>query len=847
MGLFSSKKKYFAYAASQSIIEEPVNTVQSELLKNSIADEPFGVSETMRMSLETDYYARARAMYRYAAKDSNGYIRGFPESNMNLIAVDPVQVEAALGRAVGAFDSVVSAISGGIREAFILSRELQAVYENTSYFPWGTPPSANWSEERATVQIPVINPDTGAYYEVDNSPDYIKQVRFELDREDIPPEEWVTRSYVDLFEGKYDVAFDYIDNTGAEAVYVMNGSLDVQDYIESSKKYVQVRYLVGGQTRYWLYEIDSGIDPTFEQFLDQEERDGEYMPVAVLMQDQVWFDEVMDSPLEKTTNKLVKKLGTTGTKIREDFQEQEADNSNKDNKAKKWDFFVHFAVPIRTNRRGSKEYLYYYFQTLQDWQTYSYQDYYDYLANPSRAQPVSQLEIKEAGVNGYNVNYRWSYIHTKEYTGDYLIEDTITVPEDPDAPPEDIVLVEQTIERPLKFGEVDIEIWERSDEPGVQEPGYQEALDDIFGPGTPQGPWSDDDEETGYHDIIVITRSHKRDPDNPEARSYSRTIIMGLSMQYIINTKDTEHSTGKKGYNFRYATPQLFGLEEETKEFRIPIHIGSLKQVPRLHREEALQDGLTGTVFLVEIQKVKWYQTGFFKWLIIIIAVVLVVLSIVFPGFLYAAAWMITAALGLGATAFMVILTLLSFAMGMIISLASGLIGGTAGKIFAIVAAIAMIYSAQAMNGGGLSQSWQSFTQNPGWATAGTFLTTIKPYYDIGFGVYRDYKLGQLQDEAEKALKDHKEEMEKLEEMYAGMTVVDGVDPLDLISVYHNQGAYEMSDAYLSRVLETNPGQQAIEYVYNFPEAAIMLPKDIGQPSIIDGVFSDLAQQRGAT
>ena len=907
MSLFSGSTEYFAFAASMGVIPELTSTLKGEILKSILSNNPGGITYAIKFTIGTDMYARARSMLRYAEKD-DGYIRKFPTSNMNIARIDPDETAAALTRAVGPYDSIVSVFSGGIKERFWLAQALKAVYLNTEYFSWTVAPSANWDEGRDTVQIPVINPDTGVYYEVDNVPNYDRKILYGQTPGDFDPDDYIFEDYSGLFNGTYTVTFDYIDNLGAPAVYTMDGLLDmlITDY---NAQYVQVRYMVGDETRYWAYVIGSNLDPIYENTIITTDRYAQYLPVMVLMQDEVWFDEAPDSELAKTTNKMLGKLGTTGTEIREEFQAQEEEDKKKNKgQPKKWDFFIHFAVPIHTQVRGSKQYLYHFFRKLEEWQGGSAEDYYAYLATANvsgegytAAQPVNELVIKEAGLNGYNVNYRWSFIETREYPGRAEIDHVVLVAVDPDDP--ETRIVARKVPRPMKYREAKIQLLERTEDttwvdgyweggqwlvepeifgssgsgefgtpnpnrewvPGYfrqQDPLYQEIVDEFYGPDTPIGQWYEGPKEdgsnaeknrkkqeiVGYHDIILITRQNKYDPDNPEVTGYTKTLIMGLSMQYVINTSNASYD-----YRFRYAIPRLFGLNSETREFRIPIHAESLKQVSRMHREEVLQDGLTATVFLVAKQHVAWYQTGFFKWLIIIIAIILIILSIVYAAgagseegvSLIGAMVGATGATAGSFTAF-ILTVAFSFAIGYIIALAGSLIGGTWGKVFMIVAAVVMLYAAS-VNGGGLKNAWTNLQSNPGWATAGNFIGAVGAYYEIGFSVYQSYKLDQLQDKMDDFLMMNRERQEKLEEQYATLGPgPEGVDALDLARIFQNQGSWETPEQYLARTKMTNPGQMALEYVYNFPQAALMLPKAFGQPSIVDGLFLDLAGQRGA-
>lgn len=782
----------------------------------------------IQSTIQTDTFARAKSMMRYAAKGMDdtregGYIRGFPTSNMNLITVEPAAIEDALTRAVGAYDNILVTYKGSWNERFFLSKALQDVYMDPQYFPWGDPPAeTHWSDDLEEIQIPIVNPDTGEYYTSNNEYEHSRYTPFFLGEdlyEFFGPDEYAL--YAPDATEEYTIKFPYVDNNGDDQLWQVNDTITVGDV--ASFDWIMVAYQVDGKTYYWAYKIDSGEDPTFEAAIDKTEKEGSFLPVAVLMHDKVWFDEDPDSQLAITTNRLMKKLATSGTEIKEDFLEQEEeDNASGDgdkSNAEKWDFFVHFAVPIDTYVRGSKEYLWYFFEELQEWSTVKSDSYYDYLANPSSSQPFNEIIITEAGDTGYNVAYRWSYIERKSFNGDFIIEDPNSEP----------------VERPLKPKEIHTQIVQRGK---VVSAEYQAIVDEFFGPGTPIGPYNNPDkkkdDDNGFHDFFVITRQREDDT------GYDRMLVMSLSMEYKINTSETDE--GKKGYRYRYAQPRLFGTDEETKEFRIPLLWSALKKVPTIHREEACADGLTATVFLVEVVKIKWYQSGFFKWFFIILAITLIIVSIWFPALLEVAIIMLGGVLGGSAFAMVVAYMILSFAVGMIISMGLSVMSPQMQQIFAIVMIAAMIYTGQFQS---IRTSFAALRANPTWLGAANMINATSSIYDMGFSVYSQYTIDKYEDEFRDLLKDQRERQMELEDAWAGLGETGSyVDPLDLARRMRYPPAEEPSD-YYSRTLLATPGLEQYRILSEFNTIAVSLPEYAGQKTIIDGIFQDFEGQRG--
>jgi len=806
MGSFSSSKTYIAHAASSPLFEELPGSFKSNILQTSFTGE--SKAGAILYTINTDQFARAKSQMRYAAREENGYIRGLPTSNADFISIDPVEVAAALTRAVGPYDLMLSTTKGLRDEGFFLAKAIQDLFLDTSYFPWVTAPlNTHWNVDLEEIQIPEINPLDGSYYTSNN--DY----RFLRDAE--------------TPNSSYQVSLPYIDKDGEEQAWDVLSPISIDPLI-TGENWVMVSYKIGEEIFYWTYKVGSGVDPVFEAAMLIESRQEAFLPVAVLMQDRVWFDEDPESELAKSTNRFMKKLGTSGTEVREGFQEQEAiddaENDNKKSNAEKWDFFVHYAVPLNTRVRGAREYLWYFFEEMRGWSTQDSGDYYSYLASGSKAQPTNELTVKEAGDNGYNVSFRWSFIEKKFFPGEFLIKD----------PRNDELM------RPLRPREVTSELVEREQ---FLQPEYQEIVDSFFGASTQVGDYNDEtkwkDDKKGFHSFFIVTKALEN------GSGYERMIVMGLSMQYTINTRDV--AKGKNGYRYRYATPTLFGLEEETEEFRIPMLWNALEQVPVLHREEAVAEGLTATVFLVETRTLKWYQTGFWKWVVIIIAVVLIVLSIIWPGgqgFTAPLAAWLGGFVGGSALVIFVIHTVLVFALGYIYGMAASNLGGIYGKIFLIIVAIVAFYNAGGFKD--ISKNWNAALDTPGWGTAGTLLRSVEPLYNMGFDVYRDYTIAKYEDEFRDFMKDAKERQQELEDAWANFGPVPAwLDPLDLVTIYTRVGTTEQPDAYLDRTLNTNPGILGYELVYNFFELAVMLPEEAGQQTIISGMIDDFEKQRG--
>jgi hypothetical protein len=880
MGLFSARYEYFAYAGSSSLFEEdqrPDNHKQA-ILESSLRG-LMSISDSIVYSINTDYFARAKAMQRFAARpvSEGGYVRGFPTARFIRIIVPDEEVIAAIERNTGDVvreDGLISNQYGQYDEKFFINYEVQKYYAgplnngsiNDGVFTWenGPPSKELWCAEDSEIEIPIVGPDgnyiraENPYFEyVRNSEVFVDPNEPGLDPNPEQPFDPVNPPPVTFNpvgpglnpqDYIYTVKWKYTNpETGEDSAFSIKlnliGYVTVDYEVDGGNTWLRTSYLVEGDdcVRYWTYLVGSGEDPIFESVIDRTVRNAQFLPVAVLQQDKIWYDEQPDAELKRSTDRLLKKVMLDGPEIKESFLEQEAEDDESGDEqrvdAEKWDFFIHYAVPIRTNVRGSREYLFHFFDEMKSFTRWTREKYEEYLEKRltqdpdslfSMIQPIDELTIREGFENGYAVNYAWSYIEYKETLDERLEYDD--------------EFDENGLPKKMRYKDARIEILERNDESTYDR--YVEIIELMHGEGALIGPETEDPERDGYHDFMFIEYQN-RDilGDGTEFWYVERILIMGLSMAYKINTSDN----AGEGYRFRYAIPNLFGTEEETKEFRIPVSMNALRKVGVVRREDVITDAMAATVFLVRVEKVKWYQRSFFKWLIVIIAVILIVVAVFFPATLVAAANLLGTALGISAT---LALKFIAFAIGFVTAFAGALVGGTAGQILALVGAIASM--GVGLGAGQAGVSWTGAFQNWGasaftsWGSALSFVGSVANIANSAMKVYAAYELEQLQDDFRDFLETAREKQQQLEDAWAGLGDTPGwINPMSLVQTLASAPA-ETPGEFYSRTLNPNPGILGYDLVYRFADTALQLPDKPTDENIIETQFNTFAAQRGA-
>ena len=801
MGLFSSSYKYYAFAGSSALFEEdnrPHTVLQ--LMLNGILGNTASPPEAIITGLNTNLYARAKSMWKYAAKP-DGYVFGFPTTNKTAYFITWDELEPYVEADVGEGVDVNSYYLGNPNDFqyFWVEEGLQDNYN--SWFTGDPSPLTRWYHLATDVPIPVVNPDTGDYY---TSTGYSTNV--------VGNDVTVTWNYVDK---------DGAAQTWVAPTYTMGWPGDTGE-----TQYLMVRYRLTADTDYfdyWFYEIGSGANPALESQIQSLLLEAEYLPISILMHDRVWFDEAVDFPeWAETLDRLMRDIALDPYDIKEQYLDS-LENPDPDTPPDSipdiedvWDFFVKFAVPLRTRDRGGREYLFHFYDhlRLQTWTTFD--QYNTWVAAPFGDQPASNMSVEEGSeYTGYIARYAWSYIEKKTFEGDFT-------------PPGWV--------EPLKKRR----LWSATYQLGDAD--YNYGLDMIHGPGNYNVATSQP-EGTEHSYTIVVRRN--------EDETHTAILMMGPSMEYQINTSETPVGVGDGGYvdyRYRFVDVELFPEDpEEDSEFRWPVHIGSLKEVSAMQRENSLSDGLCATLFLVERVKVKWYQKGFFKWLIVIIVVIIVILLWQYELLptIAAAATAATGATALGLWALYVVLT---FAIGFLVSFAGGLIGGRLGQLFVIVAMfMAMGGSFSNINPfSKVSSAWTNLTTTPSFGSAIQFIQATYPFLSTGQKIYVEYEMHKLKDEMEDFVLTAREKYEQLQDAWDSMGQGPSwVDPLEIARTFSMSGLFEDPASFYYRTLHANPGSLGYDLIENFTEMAVMLPKRPGSPGIVDSMMETFAEQRG--
>ena len=257
-------------------------------------------------------------------------------------------------------------------------------------FEWRKEGDPVYDEGHTDIELPITNPSTGQNYIAVNTPLFAIQPIFTqaqfLEYQTLHPDPYSQLPY-GAESITFKLSFNYIDNLSVPQIWEMPGRIDLTQYTRGywinalyqlTQTYLDINPNLHLHTDYWTYLVGSYYDPILESQLASSIENDNFLPVIILMQDKVWYDVDAQSDLHVTTNKMLKKLAIKGADIKEAFLEQEADPDHPGNDAEKWDFFMHFAVPINTKITESIEYMFKFFERILPFQQHDFEDYQAY-------------------------------------------------------------------------------------------------------------------------------------------------------------------------------------------------------------------------------------------------------------------------------------------------------------------------------------------------------------------------------------------------------------------------------------------------------------------------------------
>lgn len=244
---------------------------------------------------------------------------------------------------------------------------------------------------------------------------------------------------------------------------------------------------------------------------------------------------------------------------------------------------------------------------------------------------------------------------------------------------------------------------------------------------------------------------------------------------------------------------------DDDKAFFLPVSRNILRKMSGLKRHQVLQDTLCVTVYAVQKTKVKWYQRGVFRWVVMIVLVVVAVFS---GQWQLPASW---AAAGALAVSFLVDLVV-GYIVGLILKpvlieilQAIGVDDGFFIMVVAVLAA--MFYQVDLVS---IVADVAVSTVDVAFALAGAFQEVV------------GQELLSIQAEIDSLLNSMDAFEKEMESIYNQL----GYTSFDYYAITEqNRIRLEQPNEFFARTLNKNPGILALDQVTYFVQSKLQLPK----------------------
>ncbi|AZO48045.1 hypothetical protein [Mesorhizobium sp. M4B.F.Ca.ET.058.02.1.1] len=551
----------------------------------------------------------------------------------------------------------------------------------------------------------------------------------------------------------------------------------------------QTIYRSFSTTQLYIYEIGGG-SAELDELVTSGTSYGQFFPFIPFRLNTTFISNTYLPDVYPQIKKAFKKA--TGGKL-DKLIEQLADNENLgdiDNA------YVTFGVSLNVLERECRRYIYTFFEILQQSQTGDpaavYANYLDQIdaydsaminwqfwqSNPigpepprpvAPAMPNSVIRIAGAGAinSKYDIRINWKYV--KDFSGVGLAK--------PDA----------------KSGEIWLE---------------HTGTDDIYRTAVING--RDGPRTASY---LAESIHHMKIYWQRTAGSYTYLEVVGAVFKnYVYQTHFVEIDTKKA-----LADPDESG-------FIIPLHYETWRQTPLASSSQMATACCFAVFNCYEVYKTKWYESGIFK---ILLVVVIAVVSVVFTGGaglgLLGTNFAVGASLGLTGLTAAIAGAVVNALAALVLATLLEMVTKNLGIIGAILGAVVMILAGQvagSFSSGSLAINWGDFLRVD---------NLMKLTDSVAHGVVNMWNQNvlDLQQEALDYAKKSKQDADKIQQAYFKEFGYGGaiIDPNMFVSSANSLIA-ESSDTFLTRTLMTGSdiADMSRDLLYEFPTYSLKLP-----------------------
>ena len=291
--------------------------------------------------------------------------------------------------------------------------------------------------------------------------------------------------------------------------------------------------------------------------------------------------------------------------------------------------------------------------------------------------------------------------------------------------------------------------------------------------------------------------------------------VMTIQKQTLINTYEEIRVTNLNYRNFVYQNHTVDVRyydainDPDQDNFIIPLYEPAVKKMSLIQRDRLLYMAPHLVINSYQKQKVKWYQSGFFSFLVQVVGIAFAIWTGGLSGF----------AVGMTASAFAMML-IKKILISVVFNFAFRLVAKALGEEFAMLMALALAAYGMTKHAEGLGNTFFDIPKADLFMQASTSLIQ-----GVQTNIQKDFE--NLIDKSTRFAEDMKKQIEELEKINKEMDPSNIIDPnmfIGSMQPYTRWG--ESPDDYFNRTVHVgNPGAASIDAVSGFVDIMLRLPE----------------------
>jgi hypothetical protein len=550
----------------------------------------------------------------------------------------------------------------------------------------------------------------------------------------------------------------------ADATVTLTGQMSesVNQTIDETKLLYYVEYVVRDsrgvdRTKAWIYDPRSNTYPVLA-LGSGATLTSEFYPIVPfrLANRDLTHEDYRDEETYKTSKKLLKYLGLSLDDIAENINENpsvgDIDNA-----------YITFGVPIDTESKEGNKYLALFFDHMAGYSKYK-KSHYDKALNPDPVwvdtsekgnssgywedgkqtlPPVNTVTIRDASLD---LTLAYHYVEMSVHTG-----------------------VKTKVKKVIK--EIDIKT-----DGSISSTTYAGAIRAILGSAT-------------TYSRSTVTFYHQLDAD-----TYKKIVVHGpVIINNIYKNKEV-------------ITDLADAMDEDNGSFIVPLHNPTLQKLTVLERADFYKVSVNLIFNSYDIVKTKWYQTGFFQFVVLVIGVIIAIVTYQ-PQFIAAAA--------AGTAAVLILIAQIAFqylAMRELLEYAIEELGLGTVMIFVIA------YSLYTADYSKMADALKAMPM------VARLLTVVSAAGQV-YGAYVSNEVNGISEELS-GLQDYDKEFQKAVKAANELLDFSGIiDPMAFVEATRINLSETPSQFYLRTVHAGNVGEVAIQSITNFVPLMLQLPQ----------------------